>query len=244
MPNRAKPQNNFDETLSGMLLLDKPSGITSFKAASKIRKTLNVKKTGHCGTLDPLATGLLLILVGKATKLQDKFMKKDKVYRASFLLGVSTDSGDTEGNVVEKKDCSHVTAGDAEKALKGFVGEISQIPPMYSALKYGGKKLYELARKGITVERQPRKVTIKSIEMVSFKDGIAEAVIECSSGTYIRTLAEDFGKALGCGATVCALRREKINGFDVADALKAEDFENADKIKSSLISIEELKMSC
>ena len=237
MPNR----DDVNETLSGMLLLDKPAGITSFKAVAKIRKTLNVKKTGHCGTLDPLATGLLLVLVGKATKLQDRFMKKDKVYRCSFLLGITTDSGDMEGNITEKKDCSGITADAAEKALKNFVGEIEQIPPMYSALKYGGKKLYELARKGITVERQPRKVTIKSIKMLSFKDCIAEAVVECSSGTYIRTLAEDFGRVLGCGAAVCSLRREKIDGFDVSGAIKAEDFENADKIKSALISLEELK---
>jgi len=236
MPNR----NNFDETLSGMLLLDKPAGITSFKAIAKIRRTLNVKKTGHCGTLDPLATGLLLALVGKATKLQDRFMKKDKVYRCSFLLGTTTDSGDMEGNVIEKKDCTGITAADTEKAMNNFVGEIEQVPPMYSALKYGGKKLYELARKGITVDRQPRKVTIKSIKILSFKDYVVEAVVECSSGTYIRTLAEDFGRVLGCGATVCALRREKIGRFGVENALRAADFENAEKIKSSLISLEEL----
>lgn len=223
-----------------MLLLDKPAGITSFKAAHKIKKILGVKKTGHCGTLDPSATGLLLILTDKATKLQDGFMKKNKVYRSSFLLGTVTDSGDTDGNITAEKDFSFVTEDKIKKAMERFKGEIVQIPPMYSALKHNGRKLYELARKGIEVERKPRAVIIYSFELLSYKDGIADIRTECSSGTYIRTLASDLGEVLGCGATVCALRREKIDSFSVDDALKPEDMENAGKIREKLISYDKL----
>ncbi len=230
--------NKVYNDVSGMLLLDKPAGITSFKAVNKIRKTLNVKKAGHCGTLDPLATGLLIVLVGKATKLQDNFMKKDKVYRSSFLLGTVTDSGDTDGKILSQNPYEHITAEKVLEVLKSFSGEIEQIPPMFSALKYGGKKLYEYARKGIEVVRAPRRITIKNIEMLSYEKGIVDVSVECSSGTYIRTLAEDVGKALGCGAAVCALRREKIDVFDVNKALKAEDFENPVKIENSLLCCE------
>lgn len=226
--------------ISGMLLLDKPSKITSFQAVHQIRKILNVKKVGHCGTLDPAATGLLLIMIGKATKLQDKFMKQDKVYRSSFLLGTVTDTGDTDGNIIEQKDSSHIEIEKLKEVILKFQGEITQIPPMFSALKYKGKKLYELARKGIEVERKPRKVNIRSIEILSFKNPVADIRIECSSGTYIRTLAEDIGKELGCGATVCALRREKIGDFDVEDALKEKDFKDFDTICKNIIDYQDL----
>ena len=228
------------EDISGMLLLDKPLSLTSFKTAHKIKKTLNAKKTGHCGTLDPQATGLLLVLVDKATKLQDKFMKKDKVYRASFELGITTDSGDLAGNAIKKRDASGITEKAVREALKKFEGEISQIPPMYSALKHKGKKLYELARKGIEVERKPRKVVIKNIEFLSFSGNILDLRIECSSGTYIRSLAHDLGAMLSCGAAVSALRREKIGDFDVKDALTAEYFEDAQKLKSKIIPLKNL----
>ncbi|AKL98170.1 tRNA pseudouridine(55) synthase TruB [Endomicrobium proavitum] len=221
--------------ISGILLADKPGQITSFKTVHKIKKILNVKKTGHCGTLDPAATGLLIVLVGKATKLQDKFMKQDKVYRSSFLLGTITDSGDLDGKVLELKDASLVTEEGVKKALKKFEGEIFQIPPMFSALKINGKKLCDLARKGIEVERAPRKITIKKIELLSFKDNIADVRVECSSGTYIRTLAEDVGKILGCGATVAKLRREKIGNFNVADAVLPQDLDNKEILEAKLI---------
>lgn len=226
--------------ISGMLLFDKPKGYTSFKAVSKIRKILNIKKAGHCGTLDPAATGLLLILAGKATKLQDKFMKQDKVYLSSFLLGTMTDSGDLDGNIIQKKEVIGIDIVKIQEAVNRFTGEIEQIPPMYSALKYNGKKLYELARKGITVERKPRKVTIKNIDIISF-DGITlEVRVGCSSGTYIRTLAEDIGNVLGCGAVVSGLRREKIGDFSVDGALKDSDLENAASVINNVINIETL----
>ncbi|MDR3307134.1 MAG: tRNA pseudouridine(55) synthase TruB [Endomicrobium sp.] len=216
--------------ISGIALIDKPSGITSFKAVHKIKKVLNVKKTGHCGTLDPSATGLLLVLIGKATKLQAKFMKKDKVYTSSFILGTVTDTGDLDGNVISQKDSSDINIEKIKEAAKCFIGEISQIPPMYSALKYKGKRLYELARQGVEIERQPRKIVINEFDIISYCNGIVNVRVSCSSGTYIRTLAQDLGNVLGCGATVKTLRRERIDGFDVKDALKYEDCEDVNKI--------------
>ncbi|MDR3071501.1 MAG: tRNA pseudouridine(55) synthase TruB [Endomicrobium sp.] len=227
--------------ISGLLLLDKPVGITSFKVVHGIRKILNVKKTGHCGTLDPAATGLLLVLVGKATQLQDKFIKKDKVYTSSFLMGTVTDSGDLEGNVIVKNSIANVDLEKIKKAAKMLEGEILQVPPMYSALKYGGKRLYELARQGIVVERQPRKITIKKFEVFSYdEEGIVNVGIVCSSGTYVRVLAQDLGNILKCGATVQTLRREKIGIFNVKDALKFEGLGDVAEIMKNLVPVKNL----
>ncbi|MDR0398234.1 tRNA pseudouridine(55) synthase TruB [Candidatus Endomicrobiellum devescovinae] len=223
--------------ISGMLLLDKPSGITSFKAVHKIKKVLKVKKTGHCGTLDPAATGLLIVLIGKATKFQDKFMKKDKVYTSSFLLGTVTNTGDLDGTIISQKDFSDINIKKIKEAAKNFTGEIYQIPPMYSALKHKGKKLYELARQGIEVERKSKKIVISEFEIISYFNGIVTVRVSCSSGTYIRTLAQDLGNFLGCGATVKALRREQIDAFDVKNALKYEDCDDANKIIENIISL-------
>jgi tRNA pseudouridine55 synthase len=225
--------NNID----GLLLLDKPFGITSFEAVHRIKKILNVEKTGHCGTLDPAATGLLLVLVGKATKLQAEFMKKDKVYLSSFFLGMVTDSGDLDGNIISESSISNINIERIKKTVEIFENEILQIPPMYSALKHNGKKLCELARQGIEVERKPRKVTIKKFEVLSYDEGIVKVRIECSSGTYIRTLAQDLGNVLKCGATVKTLRREKIDIFDIRDALRFKDTDNVDKITEKLIPL-------
>ncbi|GHT07194.1 hypothetical protein AGMMS5026_08900 [Endomicrobiia bacterium] len=225
--------NNID----GLLLLDKPFGITSFDAVYKIKKVLNVEKTGHCGTLDPASTGLLLVLMGKATKLQAKFMKKDKVYLSSFLLGMVTDSGDLDGKVISENSVLNINIEKIKKMVEMFEGETFQIPPMYSALKYNGKKLCELARQGIEVERKPRKVTIKKFEVLSYDGDIVKVRIECSSGTYIRTLAQDLGNVLKCGATVKTLRREKIDIFDIKDALRFKDTDSADKIIKKLIPL-------
>jgi tRNA pseudouridine55 synthase len=230
---------NYNDT-AGLLLLDKPSGITSFKATYKIKKVLKVKKTGHCGTLDPAATGLLLVLVGKATKLQDKLMKKDKIYTSSFLVGTLTDTHDLEGNIISKNTTAGIDIDKIKKAAKTFEGEILQIPPMYSALKYNGKKLYELARQKIEVERKPRSVTIKKIDVFSYDENIVNLRIFCSSGTYVRALARDLGNILGCGAAVKTLRREKIGLFDVKDALNFENLGNISQIMKKLISYDKL----
>ncbi|MDR3048744.1 MAG: tRNA pseudouridine(55) synthase TruB [Elusimicrobiota bacterium] len=229
-----------DNDFSGMLLLDKPIGIASFKAVYIIRKTLNAKKCGHCGTLDPIASGLLLVLINKAAKLQDKFMKQDKVYSSSFLLGTTTDSLDLSGKIIEQKDFSKIKLDDIKKAIKTFIGEIEQIPPMFSAIKIGGKRLYKLARQGISIERKPRKVKVHNIEILSFAPPILNLRIECSSGTYIRTLSDDLGKVLGCGAVVQGLRREKIGNFDIKDAINQDDFRNIDKIKNKTIPMSSL----
>jgi tRNA pseudouridine55 synthase len=220
--------------ISGLLLLDKPSNITSFRATYKIKKILNVEKTGHCGTLDPLATGLLLVLIGKSTKLQYKFMKEDKVYLSSFIFGIVTDTGDLSGKIIYKKSVSNINFENIRKAIKAFKGEIFQIPPMYSALKNNGIKLYELARHGIEVERSPRKVIIKNFDLLSYGGNVAKVRIECSSGTYIRALARSLGDVLGCGATVGALRREKVGVFNVKDALGFEYVENAEVVKGKI----------
>lgn len=218
-------QNDY----SGLLLVNKPSGITSFKLVNLIRKKLQIKKAGHCGTLDPLASGLMLVLTGKATKSQDKFMKQDKVYFASVKLGTKTDSGDLAGKVVQQSDYAHVNIDKIKDVCKNFIGETEQIPPMFSALKVGGKKLYELARKGIEIERKKRKITIYFIDIIDYSDGIIKMRVKCSSGTYIRTLAEDIGEKLSTHAVLENLVREKIGDYSVDDALSLDEINAAEK---------------
>ena len=223
---------------SGLILANKPVGITSFKLVSIIRKTLQVKKVGHCGTLDPLASGLMLILVGKSTKLQDQFMKQDKVYRASIKLGIKTDSGDLAGKVISQSAYSHVTIEQIKKVCESFIGTTEQIPPMFSALKVEGKKLYELARKGITIERKKRQITIYSIDILNFKEDIIDIIVKCSSGTYIRTLAEDIGEKLGTDAVLSNLIREEIGIYKLNQSMNC-NIDNVDKnlVIDSLIQI-------
>lgn len=228
---------------SGMLLLDKPKHLTSFKSISIIKNILKANKCGHCGSLDPMATGLLLVLINNAVKLQDIFMKQDKTYRASILLGISTDTYDLEGKIIDKKNADSITLTDIQNTLQSFIGEIEQIPPMYSALKVKGKKLYELARKGIIIERTPRKIRIDEIEIISFEKLTLDLLIKCSSGTYIRSFANDIGTILGCGAVLSSLRRERIGKFNVCDSVNEKDFDNVDKLKDSIIDIEKLKIS-
>ncbi len=204
--------------ISGFLLLNKPKGITSFQLVHKIKKQLNVKKAGHCGTLDPAASGLMIVVVGKYTKLQDTFMKKDKTYLAEVKLGIKTDSGDLDGKIISQSDYSHITKEKIEAVCKNFIGKISQIPPMYSALKINGQKLYDLARKGITVERKPREITIYSIDLLDFQKDIFTIRVKCSSGTYIRTLAEDIGAKLGVDTVLNNLVREEIGGYNLSQA--------------------------
>lgn len=207
----------------GLLLVNKPSGITSFKLVNTIRKKLQIKKAGHCGTLDPLASGLMLVLLGKATKMQDNFMKKDKVYLADIRLGMRTESGDLDGNIVSESDYSHVTNEKIKDVCAGFIGEIEQIPPMFSALKVGGRKLCDLARKGIEIERKARKIMIYSIDILDFFNGIIKIRVKCSSGTYIRTLAEDIGKKLKTDAVLNNLVREEIGDYSLTEAVALDE---------------------
>ena len=213
---------------SGLILVNKPIGITSFKLVHIIKKKLKVKKAGHCGTLDPLARGLMIVLVGKYTKLQDKFMKQDKVYYATIKLGIKTDSGDLDGTIISQSDYSHITKELIEQACNSFTGKISQIPPMYSALKVNGQKLYELARKGITIERKPREITIYNIDLVDFQKDTFSIRVKCSSGTYIRTLAEDIGKKLNTDTVLINLVREEIGNYKLTDAINIDDIKEND----------------
>ncbi len=213
---------------SGLILVNKPVGITSFKLVHIIRKKLKVKKAGHCGTLDPLASGLMIILVGKYTKLQDKFMKQDKVYHAAIKLGMKTDSGDLDGKIISQSDFSHVTKELIEQTCKSFTGKIQQVPPMYSALKVNGQKLYELARKGITVERKPREITIYSIDLTDYQKDSFSIRVKCSSGTYIRTLAEDIGTKLKTDTVLTNLVREEIGNYKLTDAINVDNIKEND----------------
>ncbi len=204
--------------VDGILILDKDKGISSNKALQQIRNLFRARKAGHCGSLDPLATGVLPICLGQATRFADYLLGADKRYRATCRLGVVTTTGDAEGEVLERSPVA-VSRGDVERALADFRGSIEQVPPMYSALKHEGRRLYELAREGKTVERAARRVEIHALELEEFAGDELRFVVHCSKGTYIRTLAEDIGAVLGCGAHLTALRRLAVTPFDERDAV-------------------------
>lgn len=217
---RRPPRRKVD----GVLLLDKPLGMSSNAALQKARWLFNAAKAGHTGTLDPLATGLLPLCFGEATKFAGELLDADKAYHATIRLGITTASADAEGQVIAT--CP-VTVGEADvrALLPRFMGVQQQIPPMYSALKRDGQPLYELARQGIEVERVPRQVTIHALEFSAWADERFDLAVACSKGTYIRTLAADIGAALGCGAHLAALRRTRVGALDVADAVTLEQIE-------------------
>jgi len=212
--------------INGIVLLDKRCGISSNKALQEVKRLYNANKAGHTGTLDPLATGLLPICLGEATKVSAYMLADDKQYQTVVQLGVMTETGDVEGKVIEVKDVPEITQDQLMDCLNSFVGEIEQVPPMYSALKLNGRKLYELAREGITVERKARKITIHAIECLDFSGELLTLDVRCSKGTYIRTLAEDIGHFLGCGATVKELRRTATGDFKLADAVTIEQIQD------------------
>ena len=211
--------------LDGILLLDKPEGPSSNQALQRARRILRARKAGHCGSLDPLATGLLPICLGQATRFSGYLLGADKTYRARCRLGETTETGDAEGRVVER---AAVNVGQEEllRTLDSLVGRSEQLPPMYSALKHGGRRLYELAREGKQVERVPREVEISRLELLSFDLPEFEFEVQCSKGTYVRTLAEDIGRKLGCGAHLRALRRLAVGSLSVEDSLTLETLES------------------
>ena len=228
----SKPRSAPRRAVSGVLLLDKPSGMTSNDALQKARRLYNAAKAGHTGTLDPLATGLLPLCFGEATKFAGELLDADKTYLASVQLGVTTDTADAEGRVLETRPVD-IAEAQAEAVLAHFRGEIEQVPPMHSALKRDGKPLYEYARAGIDVERAPRRVTIHVLRLTAWHGQRFDLEVSCSKGTYVRTLAADIGAALGCGAHLAALRRTRIGALDIAyavglDALAALDVEARD----------------
>ena len=210
--------------ISGVLLLDKPAGYSSNQALQHVKRLFTAAKAGHTGNLDPFATGLLPICLGEATKFSHTLLDADKVYRAVLKLGVTTTTGDTEGEVTGRTEVK-LSQAEVERAIGAFVGKISQIPPMYSALKHEGKPLYEYARAGMQVERKSREVTIYNIVLDRFEKDEAEIHVACSKGTYIRVLAEDIGKKLGCGAYLIGLKRLSTGGFQLQDAYTMEQME-------------------
>jgi tRNA pseudouridine55 synthase len=219
-----KPQRAPRRKVDGVLLLDKPLGLSSNTALQKARWLFNAEKAGHTGTLDPLATGLLPLCFGEATKFASELLDADKTYLATVRLGIVTATADAEGEVLATHP---VTATEAEvrAVLDRFMGEIEQVPPMYSALKRDGTPLYELARQGIEVERAPRKVTIHALELLAWRGDTLDLIVDCSKGTYVRTLAADIGSALGCGAHLAALRRTRVGTLDLAQATTLEAIE-------------------
>ena len=207
--------------VNGVLLLDKPLGFSSNQALQKVKWLYSAAKAGHTGTLDPLATGLLPICLGEATKFAQYVTDADKTYFATIKLGTTTTTGDAEGEVLTTAPVK-VTHTQFQAVCQQFIGEISQVPPMYSALKHEGKALYEYARAGVDIERQARIITIKNIEVNAFEGDIAQITVTCSKGTYIRTLAEDIGAALGCGAHLIGLRRTESAGYCLPQAVTIE----------------------
>ena len=201
----------------------KPAGITSFGVVSRIRRRLGVKKVGHAGTLDPMAEGVLLILVGKATKKAGELSSLDKVYQAGILLGVSTDTYDITGNVSDNKNPELIERSDIETLLAEFTGEIEQVPPMFSALKVDGERLYKIARKGVVLDRKARRVIIQAINLDYWDNPHLMITVRCSKGTYIRSLAHDLGERLGCGACLESLLRTAVGEYRVENSLKIED---------------------
>ncbi len=215
-------QNN---NLTGLILLDKPAGFTSFKAAAALRRIYGIKRVGHTGTLDPMATGVLPILIGRATRLCSLVLESDKRYTATVKLGITTDSLDITGNILSTS--SHDVSDDELKnALLHFCGEYDQLPPMFSAIKKDGVRLYELARQGEDVERTPRRIKIHEINLLERNGDEFVIDVLCSKGTYIRSLADDLGKYLGCGACLTALRRTKTAQFDISQCATLEQIEN------------------
>ncbi len=227
--------------ISGVLLLDKAYGISSNTALQQVKRLFQAEKAGHTGNLDPIATGLLPVCFGEATKFSQYLLDANKTYLAVFKLGANTTTGDIEGEIIRRRPVD-VTQAQVEQVLQEFVGSIEQTPPMYSALKHQGKALYVYARAGIEIERQPREITIFSLELVSFSGDELSVKVNCSKGTYIRVLAEDIGESLGCGAHMIALRRTKTGGFDISQALTLEQLEQmaAEQRDACLLSADRL----
>lgn len=220
--------------MNGVLIVDKSAGPTSHDVVDAIRKVLRMKKVGHTGTLDPAATGVLPIVLGKATKLSRYLTGCDKSYRGVIRLGVTTDTLDAVGEVLEERPVE-VTREQVEAVLNQFRGDIKQVPPMYSAKKIDGKKLYELARQGVEIEREAKDVRINELELIEFDGTNITVDVSCTSGTYIRVLALDVGEALGCGAHLGALRRTQVGKFDLSRAITIDDLADAPEKADALV---------
>jgi tRNA pseudouridine55 synthase len=229
-------------TPDGVLLVDKAEGMTSHDVVAVLRRKLDIKKVGHCGTLDPIATGLLLLTIGRGTKIQDLLMSEDKEYAGTLSLGVATSTQDREGAVVDQRPVPQLNESEIRAAFEKFRGDFYQMPPMVSAIKHGGVPLYKLARQGKVVEREPRLVHVYryTIDRIALPE-IGFSVM-CSKGFYVRTYAHDIGEALGCGAHLKSLRRTKSGRFDVANAISVDEIKNGerDKILGAILSLPEV----
>lgn len=230
------------QLIDGVLLLDKPEGLSSNHALQRAKRALDARKAGHTGTLDPFATGLLICCLGRATKICGTMLEADKCYEATLRFGEETDSGDLTGHVVARApaDFSGVTREALLEVLPAFRGEIEQVPPMYSALKRDGKPLYEYARQGIELERPPRQVTIHRLELLDFDGMQARLLVDCSKGTYIRTLAQDIGRQLGCYAHLVALRRTRVGPFNLSNSVGLEALQTMERPQDVLIPLNAL----
>jgi tRNA pseudouridine55 synthase len=222
-------KRNQRRNVHGILLLDKRLGVSSNQALQEVKRLLNAAKAGHTGSLDPLATGLLPLCFGEATKVSGMMLDDDKRYRVAIRLGVLTDTGDAEGAVLETRPVPEITKAMLDACLQRFTGGIDQVPPMYSALKLNGKKLYELAREGKTVERKARRITIYELKQLDFAGDRLVLEVFCSKGTYIRSLAEDIGAHFGCGGTVTELRRLQAGVFHITEAFTIEQLKAMDE---------------
>jgi len=215
----------------GIVIINKPAGLTSHDVVSRVRKRFGMRRVGHAGTLDPLATGVLVILLGRATKLFKKFQGFDKAYKATLILGKRTATADIQGKVIQEMPYRNYTRNEIEEVLRSFLGETAQIPPMYSAIKIKGKKLYELARKGIEVKRLPRKIRIDELRMICFDLPRISFYLRCSKGTYVRQLAEDIAEKLNTVACVEEIERTAVGPFVIDDAVSLQDL-NEENIRN------------
>jgi tRNA pseudouridine55 synthase len=231
-----------DPSFEGILLVDKPSGITSHDIVDRLRRKLKMKKIGHAGTLDPLATGLMIMLIGKATKVSQFLISLDKAYEGTFKLGVETDSQDSDGEVVETKDLpENLSEEIIGEAMKEFLGDQYQTPPMFSAKKINGVPLYKMARKGKTLEREPRVIRINELSLQGWDSPEGRFFMDCSKGTYVRTVFHDLGQKLDCGGHLTSLRRTKINDFSIEGVPTLEEIETmgTGEFQSLLIPVRE-----
>ena len=214
--------------LNGIVVVNKPGGMTSHHVVDRVRRIFRMRRIGHAGTLDPMATGVLIILVGRGTKLFERFMKFDKAYCATLILGRTTTSADIQGQVLEEKPYDDVTQDKIREVFDSFLGEGQQVPPMVSAVKINGKRLYQLARKGIQVKRDPRAIRIDRIELSRCDLPYVDFFLECSKGTYVRKFAEDAGNALGCGACICRIERTRVGPYSIDQALSLDHLQESD----------------
>jgi len=217
--------------MNGILVVDKPKGITSHDAVNFIRRKFKIKKVGHAGSLDPIATGVLILLLGDATKLSNQLMNSDKIYEATLRCGIATDTLDAEGKIKEEKDTTALNSGKIEKAFSKFRGESLQAPPYFSAVKHKGLPLYKLARRGISIKKEPRRINIKELTVKEIKMPDVSFRVHCSKGTYIRQLCADIGDELGCGAHMVALCRVKSGDFRIEDTVSLDELAHINPVR-------------